>query len=45
MYSNIIFALVLEYSVFGLLPDVWSGLGAVIIIVGGVIVAVERGKG
>ena len=45
MYSNIIFALALEYSVFGLLPDVWSGLGAVVIIVGGVLVALEKAKG
>lgn len=45
VYSNIIFALALEYSVFGLLPDVWSGLGAVVIIVGGVLVALEKAKG
>ncbi|GAA5855149.1 hypothetical protein JCM8547_002399 [Rhodosporidiobolus lusitaniae] len=42
VYSNLIFAMALEYLVFHALPDAWSLLGALIIVGGAVRVALEK---
>lgn len=42
--TNMLFAIILERIVFHQLPDVWSVLGASIIVAGAVRVALEKSK-
>jgi drug/metabolite transporter (DMT)-like permease len=44
IYTSLLFAAVMDFWLFGDLPDLWAGLGAAIIVGGGVLLAWQESR-